>query len=83
MIFQKILNDVIQHHDFKKESLADRAKIQRIQKDPIKMIGVENKLMKKTNTTNSKKLYIQYEEKRFINNSEKNRHTSKKICKFL
>ena len=78
IIFQKILDDVIEHHDFKKESRADRAKIIRIQKDPIKMIGVANKLIKKTNTTNTKNLYIKYEGKRFINNSEKNRHTSKK-----
>jgi hypothetical protein len=70
-IFQIILNDVIQHHKYRKQTRADRAKIERIEKQPIKMVGIAHKLMKKTNNTITKKLYLQYEGKRFINNTEK------------
>ena len=75
-IFQKILNDVIYNHRYEKQSRADREKIERIQKQPIKMIGVANKLTKKQNYSKTKKLYTQYEGKRFIKNIEKNRHSS-------
>ena len=75
-IFQKILNDVIYNHRYEKKSRADREKIERIQKQPIKMIGVANKLTKKQNYSKTKKLYTQYEGKRFIKNIEKNRHSS-------
>jgi hypothetical protein len=75
-LFQDRINDVIKNHRFKKVTRQERSKIQRIDKQKISIVGVANKILKKNNKTYTKQIYNEYAGRLFINNKEKNRHSS-------